>query len=160
MSEDRFQSENQTITLQRPCLWWSRRRIHLNLKARITCRKTSSIGSSCESPWGIPIELPNIASDHQPGRTPRAAGPIMTGEDIVRLQDLVPNVKLDSAIVDYILIWSKARATKNSFTGRFPTRRAALTQAGPSQRRPQWPRICHTGRCETPVHPRLRPTAS
>jgi hypothetical protein len=80
----------------------------------------------------------------------------MTAADIVVLQDEVPKVKLDAAIVDYILDLWTARATTSSCTWASPrAARLALTQAVPGVGAARRPRLRDAGRRERAVHARV-----
>jgi MoxR-like ATPase len=66
----------------------------------------------------ITVGYPDRSSEHriltlQPGRTKLdELRPVMTGRDVVELQNRVPQVRLDSAIVDYVL--DLVEATRNN----------------------------------------------
>jgi MoxR-like ATPase len=67
----------------------------------------------------------------QPGRNALdALKPVMTGQEIVQMQDEVPKVKLDAAIVDYILdLVDATRHDEQLHLGISPRGSLALTQA-------------------------------
>jgi MoxR-like ATPase len=67
----------------------------------------------------------------QPGRNALdQLKPVMTGKEVVELQDIVPQVKLDGAIVDYILDLVEAtRHDEQLHLGVSPRGALALTQA-------------------------------
>ena len=84
----------------------------------------------------IAVGYPERSSEHrilttQPGRNALdQLKPVMTGAEVVELQDLVPNVKLDPAIVDYILDLVEAtRHDEQLHLGVSPRGALALTQA-------------------------------
>ena len=84
----------------------------------------------------IAVGYPERSSEHrilttQPGRNALdQLKPVMTGAEIVELQDIVPTVKLDPAIVDYILDLVEAtRHDEQLHLGVSPRGALALTQA-------------------------------
>ena len=131
MSEEQVSVENQTIALQRPFMVVATQNpfefegtyyLPENQLDRFILR--------------IAVGYPDRTSEHrilttQPGRNAlEQLGPIMTGEDVVRLQDQVPLVKLDSAIVDYILdLVEGTRHDEQLHLGVSPRGALALTQA-------------------------------
>jgi MoxR-like ATPase len=84
----------------------------------------------------IAVGYPERSSEHrilttQPSRNALdQLKPVMTGKEVVELQDIVPNVKLDGAIVDYILDLVEAtRHDEQLHLGVSPRGALALTQA-------------------------------
>jgi MoxR-like ATPase len=84
----------------------------------------------------IGLGYPERASEHrilttQPGRTTlETLSPVTSVDDVVRLQDLAPNTKMDPAIVDYILDLSgTTRQDEQLHLGVSPRGALALTQA-------------------------------
>jgi MoxR-like ATPase len=84
----------------------------------------------------VAVGYPDRAAEHkilltQPGRTALdELEPVMTAADIVTLQDEVPKVKLDGAIVDYILdLVDSTRHDEQLHLGVSPRGSLALTQA-------------------------------
>ena len=84
----------------------------------------------------VAVGYPDRAAEHrilttQPGRTALDdLQPVMTAADIVVLQDEVPKVKLDGAIVDYILdLVDSTRHDEQLHLGVSPRGALALTQA-------------------------------
>ncbi|HWB55292.1 MAG TPA: MoxR family ATPase, partial [Tepidisphaeraceae bacterium] len=84
----------------------------------------------------IKVGYPDRNNEHrilvtQPGRQAiETLRPVMTSKDVVDLQDLVPTVRVDTSIVDYIL--DIAEATRNHeqlHLGISPRGALALTQA-------------------------------
>ena len=104
MSEEQVSVENQTLPLERPFMVVATQNpfefegtyyLPENQLDRFILR--------------IAVGYPDRTSEHrilttQPSRNAlEQLTPVMHGADVVTLQDQVPNVKLDSAIVDYIL---------------------------------------------------------
>jgi len=84
----------------------------------------------------ISVGYPDRTSEHrilttQPSRRAlEELEPVMTGEDIVKIQDQVPTVAIDNAIVDYILDLVEAtRHDEQLHLGVSPRGALALTQA-------------------------------
>ena len=84
----------------------------------------------------IAVGYPERSAEHrilttQPGRAALdQLKPVMHGRDVVELQDIVPTVKLDAAIVDYILDLVEAtRHEEQLHLGVSPRGALALTQA-------------------------------
>jgi MoxR-like ATPase len=84
----------------------------------------------------VAVGYPERAAEHrilttQPGRDALAhLEPVMTAADVVRLQDDVPKVRLDAAIVDYILdLVESTRHDEQLHLGVSPRGALALTQA-------------------------------
>jgi MoxR-like ATPase len=84
----------------------------------------------------IAVGYPERSAEHrilltQPGRTALdQLQPVMSAADVIQLQDLAPGVKLDAAILDYIL--DLVEATRNEeqlHLGVSPRGSLALTQA-------------------------------
>ena len=67
----------------------------------------------------------------RPGREPLDhLKPVMTGAEVVELQDRLPHVRLDTTIVEYILdLVAATRQSDDLRLRRFPRRALALTQA-------------------------------
>ncbi len=84
----------------------------------------------------IAVGYPERSSEHrilttQPSRTALdQLKPVMTGKEVVELQDIVPTVKLDPSIVDYVLDLVEAtRHDEQLHLGVSPRGALALTQA-------------------------------
>ena len=84
----------------------------------------------------VAVGYPERSAEHrilttQPGRNAlESLQPVMTGREVVTVQDQVPLVKLDAAIVDYILDLVEAtRHDENLHLGVSPRGALALTQA-------------------------------
>jgi len=84
----------------------------------------------------IAVGYPNRTAEHrilttQPGRNALAElKPVMTAEDVKSLQDEVPKVRLDSAVLDYVLdIVEATRRDEQLHLGVSPRGSLALTQA-------------------------------
>jgi len=84
----------------------------------------------------ISVGYPDRANEHrilttQPGRAALDdLVPVMSGADVVRVQDIVPTVRLDAAIVDYILdLVESTRHNEQLHLGVSPRGALALTQA-------------------------------
>jgi MoxR-like ATPase len=84
----------------------------------------------------ISVGYPERANEHriltmQPGRNVlERLEPVMTGADVIELQDRSPAIKLDPAIVDYILDLIEAtRESDDLHLGVSPRGALALTQA-------------------------------
>jgi MoxR-like ATPase len=84
----------------------------------------------------VAVGYPDRAAEHkilttQPGRTAlEDLEPVMTAADIVVLQDAVPKIRLDGAIVDYILdLVDATRHDEQLHLGVSPRGALALTQA-------------------------------
>jgi len=104
MSEEQVSVENQTLPLKRPFMLVATQNpfefegtyyLPENQLDRFLLR--------------ISVGYPERSAEHrilttQPGRTTLAdLKPVMSGEDVVGLQDRVPDIRIDTAIVDYIL---------------------------------------------------------
>lgn len=131
MSEEQVSIENQTYTLRRPFMLVATQNpfefegtYHLpeNQLDRFIIR--------------INVGYPDRTNEHrilttQPGRNALSElTPVMTADEIVALQDLVPAVRLDAAVVDYILdIVDATRHHEQLHLGVSPRGALALTQA-------------------------------
>jgi MoxR-like ATPase len=131
MAEEQVSVENQTFPLQRPFMVVATQNpfefegtYHLpeNQLDRFLLR--------------ISVGYPERASEHrilttQPGRNVlERLVPVMNAADVIDLQDLAPTVKLDPAIVDYILDLVEAtRESDELHLGVSPRGALALTQA-------------------------------
>ena len=131
MAEEQVSVENQTFPLQRPFMVVATQNpfefegtYHLpeNQLDRFLLR--------------ISVGYPERASEHrilttQPGRNVlERLVPVMNAADVIDLQDLTPTVKLDPAIVDYILDLVEAtRESDELHLGVSPRGALALTQA-------------------------------
>ena len=104
MSEEQVSIENQTFTLERPFML-------------VATQNPFEFEGTYHLPENqldrfivkISVGYPDRSSEHrilvtQPSREPlEHLQPVMTGPEVVELQDRTPKVKLDSAIVEYIL---------------------------------------------------------
>jgi MoxR-like ATPase len=131
MSEEQVSIENQTLPLERPFMLIATQNpfefegtyyLPENQLDRFLLR--------------VSVGYPDRAAEHriltkQPGRTIlEDLKPVMTGQDIVAMQDAVPKVRLDTAIVDYILdIIEATRNDEELHLGVSPRGALALTQA-------------------------------
>ena len=131
MSEEQVSIENQTFVLQRPFMLVATQNpfefegtYHLpeNQLDRFLLR--------------ISVGYPDRQSEQrilvtQPGRSVlEQLGPVSTGEEIVEIQDRLPTVRMDPAVLDYIL--DLVEATRNSddlHLGVSPRGALALTHA-------------------------------
>jgi MoxR-like ATPase len=131
MSEEQVSVENQTLPLERPFMV-------------VATQNPFEVEGTYYLPENqldrfllrVAVGYPDRAAEHkilltQPGR--RALDelePVMTAADIVVLQDEVPKVKLDGAIVDYILdLVDSTRHDEQLHLGVSPRGALALTQA-------------------------------
>ena len=131
MSEEQVSVENQTMPLERPFMVVATQNpfefegtyyLPENQLDRFILR--------------IAVGYPERTAEHrilmtQPGRNAlEALKPVMTGKEVVELQDLVPGVTMDAAIVDYILDLVEAtRHDEQLHLGVSPRGALALTQA-------------------------------
>ena len=131
MAEEQVSVENQTFPLQRPFMVVATQNpfefegtYHLpeNQLDRFLLR--------------ISVGYPERANEHriltmQPGRNVlERLEPVMDARDVIELQDRSPNVKLDPAIVDYILdLIGATRESDELHLGVSPRGALALTQA-------------------------------
>jgi MoxR-like ATPase len=131
MSEEQVSVENQTMPLERPFMVVATQNpfefegtyyLPENQLDRFILR--------------ISVGYPERSAEHrilttQPSRTALdQLQPVMSGADVVQLQDSVPSVKLDAAIVDYILDLVEAtRHDEQLHLGVSPRGALALTQA-------------------------------
>ena len=130
MSEEQVSIENQTFPLERPFMLVATQNpfefegtYHLpeNQLDRFLVKVT--------------VGYPDRASEHrilttQPGRAPLdRLGPVMSGQEVVELQDQLPQVRLDGAIVEYILdLVAATRQSDELRLGVSPRGALALTQ--------------------------------
>jgi MoxR-like ATPase len=131
MSEEQVSVENQTLALERPFMVVATQNpfefegtyyLPENQLDRFILR--------------ISVGYPERTAEHrilttQPSRNALdQLSPVMKAADVVALQDIVPNVKLDPAIVDYILDLVEAtRHDEQLHLGVSPRGALALTQA-------------------------------
>ena len=131
MSEEQVSVENQTIVLERPFMVVATQNpfefegtyyLPENQLDRFILR--------------IAVGYPDRTAEHrilttQPGRNAlEQLAPVMSGADVVKLQDQVPSVKLDTSIVDYILdLVEGTRHDEQLHLGVSPRGALALTQA-------------------------------
>jgi len=131
MSEEQVSVENQTFPLERPFMVIATQNpfefegtyyLPENQLDRFLLR--------------ISIGYPERSAEHriltlQPGRTRlEELKPVMSGKEVVELQDRVPAVKMDTAIVDYILdIVEATRGDEELHLGVSPRGALALSQA-------------------------------
>jgi MoxR-like ATPase len=131
MAEEQVSVENRTFPLQRPFMVVATQNpfefegtYHLpeNQLDRFLLR--------------ISVGYPERANEHriltmQPGRNVlERLEPVMTASDVIELQDRSPNVRLDPAIVDYILdLIAATRESDDLHLGVSPRGALALTQA-------------------------------
>jgi MoxR-like ATPase len=131
MSEEQVSVENQTLALERPFMVVATQNpfefegtyyLPENQLDRFILR--------------VSVGYPERSAEHrilttQPGRDALAhLKPVMTAAEVVALQDQVPGVKLDPAIVDYILDLVEAtRHNEQLHLGVSPRGALALTQA-------------------------------
>lgn len=131
MSEEQVSVENQTIPLQRPFML-------------VATQNPTEFEGTYHLPENqldrflirIALGYPDRKAEHQiltlqPGRNGiDRLGPVMTGEQVVELQDRSPTIKLDSAIVEYILdLVAATRQNDELHLGVSPRGALALTQA-------------------------------
>src|SRR6266481_5163749 len=104
MSEEQVSVENQTFRLERPFML-------------VATQNPFEFEGTYHLPENqldrflvkISVGYPDRKAEHQilitrPGREPLDhLQPVMTGQEVVELQDRLPHVRLDSAIVEYIL---------------------------------------------------------
>src|SRR5437899_822381 len=131
MSEEQVSVENQTFPLERPFMVIATQNpfefegtyyLPENQLDRFLLR--------------VSIGYPERSAEHriltlQPGRTRlEELKPVMSAKEVVELQDLVPAVKMDTAIVDYILDIAEAtRGDEELHLGVSPRGALALSQA-------------------------------
>jgi MoxR-like ATPase len=131
MSEEQVSVENQTLPLERPFMVVATQNpfefegtyyLPENQLDRFILR--------------ISVGYPERSAEHrilttQPGREALdALRPVMTGKEVVEQQDRVPKVKLDAAIVDYVLDLVEAtRHDEQLHLGVSPRGALAITQA-------------------------------
>lgn len=131
MSEEQVSVENQTLPLKRPFML-------VATQNPFEFEGTYHLPENQLDRFLLRIQLgyPDRTDEHkilttQPGRTALdQLGPVMSGDDIVVLQDEVPRVKLDAALLDYILDLVEAtRHHEQLHLGVSPRGALALTQA-------------------------------
>jgi MoxR-like ATPase len=131
MSEEQVSVENQTIPLQRPFML-------------VATQNPSEFEGTYQLPENqldrfllrISVGYPDRRAEHQilttqPGRNAlERLQPVMTGQDVVELQDQLPKVRLDPAIVEYVLdLVAATRESDDLHLGVSPRGSLALTQA-------------------------------
>jgi MoxR-like ATPase len=131
MSEEQVSVENQTITLQRPFML-------------VATQNPTEFEGTYHLPENqldrfllrVSLGYPDRKSEHQiltvqPSRNAlERLGPVLTGQDVVDLQDRAPLIKLDPAIVEYILdLVTATRQSDDLHLGVSPRGALALTQA-------------------------------
>jgi MoxR-like ATPase len=131
MSEEQVSVENQTIPLQRPFML-------------VATQNPSEFEGTYQLPENqldrfllrISVGYPERRAEHQilttqPGRNAlERLEPVMTGQDVVELQDRLPDVRLDPAIVEYVLdLVAATRESDDLHLGVSPRGSLALTQA-------------------------------
>lgn len=131
MSEEQVSVENQTLHLQRPFMVVATQNpfefegtyyLPENQLDRFILR--------------VSVGYPERSAEHrilmtQPGRNALdLLQPVTSAQEVVRLQDIVPNIKLDASIVDYILDLVEATRHEDALhLGVSPRGALALTQA-------------------------------
>jgi MoxR-like ATPase len=131
MSEEQVSVENQTIPLQRPFML-------------VATQNPSEFEGTYQLPENqldrfllrISVGYPERRAEHQilttqPGRNAlERLTPVMTGQDVIELQDQLPEVRLDPAIVEYVLdLVAATRESDDLHLGVSPRGSLALTQA-------------------------------
>jgi len=131
MSEEQVSVENQTIPLKRPFML-------------VATQNPSEFEGTYQLPENqldrfllrISVGYPERRADHQilttqPGRNAmERLEPVMTGQDVIELQDQLPQVRLDPAIVEYVLdLVAATRESDDLHLGVSPRGSLALTQA-------------------------------
>jgi MoxR-like ATPase len=131
MSEEQVSVENQTIPLQRPFML-------------VATQNPSEFEGTYQLPENqldrfllrISVGYPERRAEHQilttqPGRNAlERLTPVMTGQDVIELQDQLPEVRLDPAIVEYVLdLVAATRDSDDLHLGVSPRGSLALTQA-------------------------------
>jgi MoxR-like ATPase len=131
MSEEQVSIENQTLPLKRPFMV-------------VATQNPTEFEGTYQLPENqldrfllrITMGYPDRKAEHQilvlqPSRSSlEKLTPVMHGQDVVELQDRTPHVKLDSAIVEYILDLATAtRKSEELHLGVSPRGALALTQA-------------------------------
>jgi MoxR-like ATPase len=131
MSEEQVSIENQTLPLKRPFMV-------------VATQNPTEFEGTYQLPENqldrfllrISVGYPDRKAEHQilviqPGRTSlERLTPIMTAQDVVELQDRAPKIKLDPAIVEYIIDLATAtRQSEELHLGVSPRGALALTQA-------------------------------
>jgi MoxR-like ATPase len=131
MSEEQVSVENETLTLERPFMV-------------VATQNPFEFEGTYHLPENqldrfllkVVVGYPERASEQrilttQPGRNALdRLGPVMTGAEVIALQDQTPLVKLDASIVDYILdLVESTRTSDDLHLGVSPRGALALTQA-------------------------------
>lgn len=131
MSEEQVSVENQTIPLQRPFML-------------VATQNPSEFEGTYQLPENqldrfllrISVGYPERRAEHQilttqPGRNAlERLTPVMTGQDVIELQDQLSEVRLDPAIVEYVLdLVAATRESDDLHLGVSPRGSLALTQA-------------------------------
>jgi MoxR-like ATPase len=104
MSEEQVSVENQTLRLKRPFML-------VATQNPFEFEGTYFLPENQLDRFILKVSVgyPDRAAEHrilttQPGRTTLLElQPVLTAQDVIELQDQVPNVRIDAAIVDYIL---------------------------------------------------------
>jgi MoxR-like ATPase len=131
MSEEQVSIENQTLALHRPFMV-------VATQNPVEFEGTYYLPENQLDRFLIRITVgyPDRANEHrilmtQPGRTTlEQLRPVVNVDEIIQLQDQVPNVRLDPAIVDYILdIVEATRSDEQLHLGVSPRGALSLTQA-------------------------------
>ena len=100
------------------------------------------------------IGYPDPASEREILRnlemaTADSVRPVLSGDDIIRLQDAVQRVAVEESLVDYMLaIVEKTRAHESLTLGVSPRGSQALYRAVQALALLEGPRLRHSGRCE------------
>ncbi|MGC4031777.1 MAG: AAA family ATPase [Tepidisphaeraceae bacterium] len=111
----------------------------------------------------IGVGYPSRASEYKILTTRPGQGaldnlkPVMSGAEVIELQDKVPHTKMDNAIVDYMLDLIVATRNHDQLHLGISTRGAGANVGGTGARGASWPRLRDSGRCERAVHRLLRP---
>jgi MoxR-like ATPase len=131
MSEEQVSVENQTFTLERPFML-------------VATQNPFEFEGTYHLPENqldrflvkISVGYPDRAAEHrilttQPGREPLDhLKPVMTGPEVVAIQDQLQHVKMDRAIVEYILdLVTATRQSDDLRLGVSPRGALALTQS-------------------------------
>jgi MoxR-like ATPase len=131
MSEEQVSVENQTIPLKRPFML-------------VATQNPSEFEGTYQLPENqldrfllrISVGYPERRAEHQilttqPSRNAlERLEPVMTGQDVIELQDHLPSVRLDPAIVEYVLdLVAATRESDDLHLGVSPRGSLALTQA-------------------------------
>jgi MoxR-like ATPase len=131
MAEETVSIENQTRVLERPFML-------VATQNPFEFEGTYHLPENQLDRFIVKISLgyPDRANEHQilttrPGRaTLDELKPVMTGKEVVEMQDYVPQVKMDTAVVDYVLdLVDATRHSDDLHLGVSPRGALALTQA-------------------------------